>query len=126
MHCIVVSISLSDALLCGGEQGGRKLGHAGEMMDLSACKDFAVFAGSAATCAGAPDCHVIGGFLGISPGTSYTGNFVLEFGDQLPGSNAFSLQQCLGAPCCSRMRCRWTACLELGKGNGCCFSIHAA
>jgi hypothetical protein len=32
-------------------------------------------AGSTATCAGAPDCDIIGGTLGVSPGTSVTGNF---------------------------------------------------
>jgi hypothetical protein len=44
-------------------------------IDLGACDDFALHAGSAATCAGAPDCDIIGGTLGVSPGTSVTGNF---------------------------------------------------
>ena len=45
-------------------------------IDLGACEefDFAVMAGSAATCAGAAPCDVTGG-LGVSPGTSITGNF---------------------------------------------------
>jgi hypothetical protein len=32
-------------------------------------------AGSTATCAGAPGCNIKGGRLGVSPGTSFTGNF---------------------------------------------------
>jgi hypothetical protein len=32
-------------------------------------------AGSTATCAGAPDCTIVEGTLGVSPGTSITGNF---------------------------------------------------
>ena len=32
-------------------------------------------AGSTATCAGGAECDVIGGYLGVSPGTSITGNF---------------------------------------------------
>jgi hypothetical protein len=32
-------------------------------------------AGSAATCAGSFDCDIIGGYLGVYPGTSITGNF---------------------------------------------------
>jgi hypothetical protein len=36
-------------------------------------------AGSAATCTGSFECEVIGGFLGVYPGTSYTGNFAGEF-----------------------------------------------
>jgi cytoskeletal protein CcmA (bactofilin family) len=38
------------------------------------CEDFALLAGSSATCAGVPSC-VINGFLGVSPGTSVTGFF---------------------------------------------------
>jgi hypothetical protein len=32
-------------------------------------------AGSTATCAGSPFCDIIGGYLGVYPGTSVTGNF---------------------------------------------------
>jgi hypothetical protein len=48
---------------------------------LGDCADFALMAGSTATCAGASDCTMAngvstnGGFLGVSPGTSHTGNF---------------------------------------------------
>jgi hypothetical protein len=43
---------------------------------LGACEDFALMAGSTATCAGSFDCDIIGGYLGVSPaGTSVTGNF---------------------------------------------------
>jgi hypothetical protein len=44
-------------------------------IDLGACEDFAVMAGAAATCAGAANCDIIGGYIGVSPGTSITGNF---------------------------------------------------
>jgi hypothetical protein len=42
---------------------------------LGACEDFAVMAGSTATCAGAPTCDIVGGLLGTYPGTAMTGNF---------------------------------------------------
>jgi hypothetical protein len=41
---------------------------------LGACEDFALMAGTAATCAGAPTCEILGN-IGVSPGTSITGNF---------------------------------------------------
>jgi hypothetical protein len=58
----------------------RQLSHdTDEPIVLGACEDFAVMAGSAATCTGSFECEVIGGFLGVYPGTSYTGNFAGEF-----------------------------------------------
>ena len=36
-------------------------------------------AGSTATCAGSFDCEIIGGYLGVYPGTSQTGNFAGDF-----------------------------------------------
>jgi hypothetical protein len=57
--------------LRGGE-GNRQLIPAAPT--LGACDQFAVMAGSTATCAGSIDC-VIGGNLGVYPGTSVTGNF---------------------------------------------------
>jgi hypothetical protein len=54
----------------------RKLSHdADEPIVLGACEDFAVMAASTATCAGAPSCDIVGGYLGVYPGTSSTGNF---------------------------------------------------
>jgi hypothetical protein len=56
-------------------------------IDLGECTDFALMAGSTATCAGANDCTMIGGFLGVSPGTAHTGNFVPASSQQTtPGS----------------------------------------
>jgi hypothetical protein len=40
-------------------------------------------AGSTATCAGSDDCEIIGGSLGVYPGTSYTGNFAGDFVGEL-------------------------------------------
>ena len=59
------------------QQGGhRQLSYvAGEPIALGACEDFAVMAGSTATCAGSSHCDIIGGYLAVSPGTSITGNF---------------------------------------------------
>jgi hypothetical protein len=54
------------------KQDGRSLVNT---INLGFCSDFALFAGSTATCAGALDCNINNGDLGISPGTSYTGNF---------------------------------------------------
>jgi hypothetical protein len=54
----------------------RRLSHAAHTINLGACEDFAVMAGAAATCAGSFDCDIIGGFLGVHPGTSHTGLFV--------------------------------------------------
>jgi len=47
-----------------------------KIKNLGACEEFnfAIMAGSTATCAGAVPCDVEGG-LGVSPGTSITGNF---------------------------------------------------
>ena len=61
------------------EQQGdhRQLSHvAGEPIALRSCEDFAVMAGSTATCAGSFDCGITGGHLAVSPGTSITGKFV--------------------------------------------------
>ena len=41
---------------------------------LGACEDFALMAGTAATCAGALSCEILGN-IGVSPGTAITGNF---------------------------------------------------
>jgi len=41
---------------------------------LGACEDFALMAGTTATCGGALSCEIIGN-IGVSPGTSITGNF---------------------------------------------------
>jgi hypothetical protein len=43
---------------------------------LGTCEDFAVMAGDMATCNGSFDCDIIGGSLGLFPGTSVSGNFV--------------------------------------------------
>jgi hypothetical protein len=56
-------------------QVGRSLEQV-DAISLGACEGFAIMAGSTATCAGSFDCDIIGGKLGVSPGTSYTGNFV--------------------------------------------------
>jgi hypothetical protein len=48
-------------------------------IDIGRCDVFALHAQSTATCAGGFDCVINNGFLGVSPGTSITGNFV---GDQ--------------------------------------------
>jgi hypothetical protein len=45
-------------------------------IDIGACGNFAVMAGASATCAGTFDCDIIDARLGVSPGTSITGNFV--------------------------------------------------
>jgi hypothetical protein len=64
----------------GGSDGsglvvsGSGAGFAG--IDLGECEAFAMMAGSSNTCAGGFDCDIIQGHLGISPGTSITGNFV--------------------------------------------------
>ena len=60
------------------DEGDRQLvsRRAAEWIALGACEDFAVMAGSTATCAGSFDCDIIGGYLGVNPGTSVTGNFV--------------------------------------------------
>jgi hypothetical protein len=54
--------------------------------NLGDCNDFAVMAGSAATCAGTSACD-IGGLLGVSPGTSVTGNFAFDI-DSTPDERA--------------------------------------
>jgi hypothetical protein len=46
-----------------------------DAIELGSCNEFALMAGSTATCAGAPDCNIKGGRLGVSPGTNVTGNF---------------------------------------------------
>jgi hypothetical protein len=46
-----------------------------DTLDMGACDDFALLARSTTTCAGSFDC-VIGGDLGVSPGTAITGPFV--------------------------------------------------
>jgi hypothetical protein len=57
-------------------KGDRQLSHnADEPIVLGACEDFAVMAGSTATCAGSLDCDIIGGYLGVYPGTVATGKF---------------------------------------------------
>jgi hypothetical protein len=44
---------------------------------LGTCEDFALMAGTMATCNGSFDCDIVGGYLGVSPsGTSVSGNFV--------------------------------------------------
>jgi hypothetical protein len=45
-------------------------------IDLGTCEFFAAMAGTMATCTGSFDCDIVGGSLGIFPGTSVTGNFV--------------------------------------------------
>ena len=50
---------------------------AAQTIDLGACNEFAVMAGSSAVCSGASACRVMKGYLGISPGTSITGKWVL-------------------------------------------------
>ena len=67
--------------ICGGDGSGLVVsggsgtsGLAG--IDLGECQDFAMMAGSTNTCAGSFDCDIILGNLGVSPGTSITGNFV--------------------------------------------------
>jgi hypothetical protein len=47
-------------------------------INIGDCEGFAVMAGSTATCAGAPNCEIFGGKLGVSPGTATTGNFLGE------------------------------------------------
>jgi hypothetical protein len=68
------------------------------MIQLGACMNFAVMASSTATCAGAPSCDIIGGKLGVFPGTSITGNFV--------GVTASSSD---GAVCATAALAAWTA-----------------
>ena len=50
---------------------------AAQTIELGACSDFAVMAGSAVSCAGTSACRVMRGYLGISPGTSITGKWVV-------------------------------------------------
>ena len=45
------------------------------LIDLGDCISYSIHARTTATCAGAPSCNIIGGELGVSPGTSITGNF---------------------------------------------------
>jgi hypothetical protein len=45
-------------------------------------------AGSAATCAGTFDCDIRGGSLGVSPGTSITGNFRENVADVVPTADS--------------------------------------
>jgi hypothetical protein len=59
-------------------EGGRRL--ESTTIDLSSCEEFVVLAAATATCAGSFECDISGGKLGVSPGTSITGNFV---GDQV-------------------------------------------
>jgi hypothetical protein len=61
-------------------QDGRSLKQDGRSlqatpMSVGVCSEFAVLAGSTATCAGAQACGIMNGKLGVSPGTAYTGNF---------------------------------------------------
>jgi hypothetical protein len=53
-----------------------------ETIDIGACNDFSVMAGSKATCNGAANCEILGGNLDVSPGdvagTSITGNFLIS------------------------------------------------
>mmetsp|Transcript_640 Transcript_640/g.1267 ORF Transcript_640/g.1267 Transcript_640/m.1267 type:complete len:480 (+) Transcript_640:242-1681(+) len=79
----VTALPIKDTAVINKEQQGdhRQLSHIdGEPIALGACEDFAVMAGSTATCAGSFDCDIIGGHLAVSPGTSITGNFVGDVG----------------------------------------------
>jgi hypothetical protein len=51
---------------------------ASQLIDLGECAEFAIMAGSTSTCAGAANCNVLNGYLGVSPGTSITGNWKLD------------------------------------------------
>ena len=53
----------------------NKYNCAAQTINLGECVEFAVMAGAAETCAGAPACNVVNGYIGISPGTSITGNW---------------------------------------------------
>ncbi len=46
-----------------------------QTINLGACSEFAVMAGSTDVCSGAATCNVVNGYLGVSPGTSITGNW---------------------------------------------------
>ena len=46
------------------------------VIDIGDCIFYSMHGGTTNTCAGAPSCNIIGGELGISPGTAITGNFV--------------------------------------------------
>jgi FtsP/CotA-like multicopper oxidase with cupredoxin domain len=70
------------------KQVGRSLQTDPIPMTLGACTTFAMMAGSTATCAGA--CPLINGNLGISPGTAFTGNFVVANGETSVDSQASS------------------------------------
>lgn len=54
------------------------VGSSAQLIDLGACSTFAVMAGSTSTCAGTAPCDVLSGYLGVSPGTSITGNWVVD------------------------------------------------
>jgi hypothetical protein len=45
---------------------------------LGACNGFSLIAGSTATCAGASNCEIKQGKMGVAPGTAFTGNFVAD------------------------------------------------
>jgi hypothetical protein len=66
-------------------------------IDLGACEDFAVMAAATATCAGAANCDIISGYLGVSPGTSITGNFQGDILDSNAHSNALCATDGLAA-----------------------------
>ncbi len=44
-------------------------------ISLGACSEFAAMAGSTDTCSGAASSCLVNGYLGLSPGTSVTGNW---------------------------------------------------
>lgn len=64
-----------------GVEGNRHL-QSVETIDLGACEDYAVMGASTLTCAAAPNCNIRGGFLGLEPGTSVTGNWVYDLPEE--------------------------------------------
>jgi hypothetical protein len=66
------------ATIADHDHGDRRLSHT---IDLAGCEEFAVLAGSAATCAGAAKCDILGGYVAVFPGPSVTGNFGSQIGE---------------------------------------------
>jgi hypothetical protein len=57
-------------------------------INLGRCNEFSLIAGSTATCAGAANCFILEGKLGVAPGTAFTGNFVAATGTETAGTGA--------------------------------------
>jgi hypothetical protein len=73
---------------------------------LGSCADFSAMTGTSATCAGGSICKITDGYLGISPGSSITGNFETD-------TNAHEVNNEFSNSCAGDGLNMWTAGMNL-------------